>query len=54
MTLKEGNKLLVAEILRRILKPTREEDGTWRIRKNLEIADMVNVANIMGDQISPT
>lgn len=51
LTLKEENKLLVAErkILRKILGPTREVDGTWRIRKNQEIEDLVGEPNIMGE-----
>lgn len=37
------------EIFRKILEPTREEGGTWRLMKNLETDDLVNEINIMGD-----
>ncbi|XP_041977495.1 uncharacterized protein LOC121731885 [Aricia agestis] len=51
LTQKEETKLLVAErkILRKILGPTRDEDGSWRPRKNLEIEELVAMPNIIGE-----
>ncbi|XP_063529640.1 uncharacterized protein LOC134740914 [Cydia strobilella] len=51
LTLKEENKLLVAErkIFRRILGPIRREVGSWRVRKNLEVEELVGEPNIIGE-----
>ncbi|CAG9116720.1 unnamed protein product [Plutella xylostella] len=50
LTLKEENKLLVAErkVMRKMLGPTRREDGCWRVRKNQEIEDLISEPNIIG------
>ncbi|KAG7309934.1 hypothetical protein JYU34_004449 [Plutella xylostella] len=50
LTLKEENKLLVAErkVMRKMLGPTRREDGSWRVRKNQEIEDLISEPNILG------
>ncbi|XP_063547225.1 uncharacterized protein LOC134754789 [Cydia strobilella] len=51
LTLKEENKLLVAErrILGKILGPVKREDGSFRLRKNVEIEDLVAAPNIIGE-----
>ncbi|XP_061715485.1 uncharacterized protein LOC133523771 [Cydia pomonella] len=51
LTLKEENKLLVTErrILRKILGPVRREDGSLRLRKNVEIEDLMATPNIVGE-----
>ncbi|KAJ0170766.1 hypothetical protein K1T71_013538 [Dendrolimus kikuchii] len=51
LTLKEENQLLVAErkVLRKILGPTKREDGSWRVRSNLEIENLVAEPNIIGE-----
>ncbi|KAI5646743.1 hypothetical protein NE865_00998 [Phthorimaea operculella] len=51
LTLKEENKLLVAErkILRKILGPVKNLDGSYRVRKNAEIEDLVAEPNIIGE-----
>lgn len=51
LTLKEESKLLTAKrkIFRRVLGPSREEDNAWRLKKNLEIKDLANKTNIMGE-----
>ncbi|XP_063362695.1 uncharacterized protein LOC134651523 [Cydia amplana] len=51
LTQKEESKLLVAErkIWRKILGPIREEDGTWRRRKNRELEELVAMPNIIGE-----
>ena len=50
LTQKEEYRLLVAErkVLRKILGPVKRDDGTWRIRKNLEIQELVAEPNIIG------
>ncbi|CAG9118642.1 unnamed protein product [Plutella xylostella] len=50
LTLKEENKLLVAErkVMRKMLGPTRREDGSWRVRKNQEMEDLISEPNIIG------
>ncbi|XP_075979935.1 uncharacterized protein LOC142979060 [Anticarsia gemmatalis] len=51
LTQKEENKLLVAErkVLRKILGPVQRPDGSWRIRKNAEIEELVANPNIIGE-----
>ena len=51
LTLKEESQLLVAErkVLRKILGPIKRDDGTWRIRKNAEIEELVAEPNIIGE-----
>ncbi|XP_073956550.1 uncharacterized protein [Choristoneura fumiferana] len=54
LTLKEENKLLVAErkIYRKILGPTRQVDGAWRVRRNVDVEDLVGEPNIIGESKS--
>ncbi|KAI5635541.1 hypothetical protein NE865_11715 [Phthorimaea operculella] len=51
LTLKEENKLLVAErkIYRKMLGPTRRDDGSWRVRKNRELEELVAEPNIISE-----
>lgn len=51
LTQKEEIKLLVAErkIWRKILGPIRDEDGSWRRRKNRELEDLVAIPNVIGE-----
>ncbi|KAJ0179056.1 hypothetical protein K1T71_005831 [Dendrolimus kikuchii] len=51
LTLKEENQLLVTErkVLRKILGPTIKEDGSWRVRTNSEIEDLMAEPNIIGE-----
>ncbi|KAI5635421.1 guanylate kinase domain-containing protein [Phthorimaea operculella] len=51
LTQKEENKLLVAErkIYRKMLGPTRRDDGSWRVRKNRELEELVAEPNIIGE-----
>jgi hypothetical protein len=43
------NKLMVFErkMLRRILGPTKERDGTWRIKTNYELGELMRHKNII-------
>jgi hypothetical protein len=43
------NKLMVFErkVLRRILGPTKEKDGTWRIKTNNELDELIRYKNII-------
>ncbi|XP_073967395.1 uncharacterized protein [Choristoneura fumiferana] len=54
LTLKEENKLLVAErkIYRKILGPTKQVDGAWRFRRNVDVEDLVGEPNIIGESKS--
>jgi hypothetical protein len=47
--LKENIKLMVFErkILRRIYGPTKERDGTWRIKSNEELNRLIGNENII-------
>lgn len=51
LTQKEETKLLVTErkIFRKILGPVRRDDGTWRVRKNQEIEDIISEPNIISE-----
>ena len=44
------NKLMIFErkIMRKILGPTRLEDGYWTIKTNQEISDTLKGQNIIG------
>ena len=44
------NKLMIFErkIMRKILGPTRSDDGYWRIKTNQEINDILKGQNIIG------
>jgi len=44
-----GKKLMVFErkVLRRILGPTKERDGTWRIKTNDELDELIRYKNII-------
>jgi len=44
------NKLMIFErkIIRKILGPTRSDDGYWRIKTNQEINDILKGQNIIG------
>jgi len=44
------NKLMIFErkIMRKILGPTRSDDGYWRIKTNQEIIDILKGQNIIG------
>jgi hypothetical protein len=46
---KKENKLLVFErkVLRRIFGPTKERDGTWRIKTNDELDELIGHKNII-------
>jgi hypothetical protein len=43
------NKLMVFErkVLRRIFGPTKERDGTWRIKTNDELGELIRHKNII-------
>ena len=43
------NKLMVFErkVLRRIFGPTKERDGTWRIKTNDELNELIRHKNII-------
>jgi len=43
------NKLMVFErkVLRRIFGPTKERDGTWRIKTNDELDELIRHKNII-------
>jgi len=43
------NKLMVFErkVLRRIFGPTKERDGTWRIKRNDELDELIRHKNII-------
>ena len=51
LTLKEEDRLLVAErkILRKIFGPIQRSDGSWRVRKNAEIEELLAAPNIVGE-----
>jgi len=44
------NKLMIFErkFVRKILGPTRSDDGYWRIKTNQEINDILKGQNIIG------
>jgi len=44
------NKLMIFErkVMRKILGPTRSDDGHWRIKTNQEISDILKGQNIIG------
>ncbi|CAH2085918.1 unnamed protein product [Euphydryas editha] len=50
LTLREENRLLVTErkIYRKILGPTKRQDGSWRMKTNAEITNLVSEPNIIG------
>jgi len=43
------NKLIVFErkVLRKIFGPTKESDGTWRIKTNIELDELIRHKNII-------
>jgi hypothetical protein len=45
------NKLMAFErkVLRKIFGPTKERDGTWRIKTNDEIDELIKHKNIIND-----
>ena len=49
--LKENTKLKLQaferKLLRRIYGPTKENDGTWRIKSNKELNRLIGIKNIM-------
>ena len=44
---KEDLKQFERKILRRIFGPVVQQDGTWRIRMNLELDTLINSENIV-------
>jgi hypothetical protein len=49
MTVIEQNRLLVFEkrVLRKIYRPTQENDGTWRIKTNEELENLIKKKKIL-------
>jgi hypothetical protein len=49
MTVTEQNRLQVFErrVLRKIYGPTLDKDGTWRIKKNEELENLIKKENIV-------
>ena len=45
------NKLMVFErkVLRRIFDPTKERDGTWKVKTNGELDELIRHKNIIND-----
>ena len=49
MTVTEQNRLLVFErrVLRKIYRPTQDNDGAWRIKINEELEKLIRKKNIL-------
>ena len=48
MTVTEQNRLLIFErVLRKIYGPTQNNDGTWRIKTNEELENLIKKTNIV-------
>jgi hypothetical protein len=49
MTVTEQNRLRVFErrVLRKIYRPTQDKDGTWRIKTNEELENLIKEKNVV-------
>jgi hypothetical protein len=47
LTDREGLRIFERRILRKIFDPVQNEDGSWRIRKNDELNELIGNADIV-------